>query len=86
MIELIESEISYLREHCNFTEDELKVFNARTKGETLVAISISMCMSESYVSKVHKRVKEKVRRALPFMCNDLGLDFKDYEKYTRCKK
>jgi len=57
-------ELEMFRELCNFTEEELQYFNLKAKDNSNVEISIKMCISESQVSKLAKRVKSKMLRVL----------------------
>lgn len=55
-------ELDKLRELCNFTSDELRFFNLRAKDKSNVEISLDMNVSLAQVSKLAKRVKNKVIR------------------------
>lgn len=55
-------ELDRFRELCNFTEDELCFFNLRSKGESIVAISMSMYISESKVHDIRRRVENKIKK------------------------
>ena len=57
-------ELELLRELCNFTEDELRYFNLRAKDKSNVEISLEMHVSQAQVSKLAKRVKDKIVRVL----------------------
>lgn len=57
-------ELNVFRELCNFSEDELEYFNLRAKRKSNVQISIAMNVSESQVSKLAKRVKNKIKRII----------------------
>lgn len=59
---LIKPEIDYYIENANFTDDELKYFQYKTKDKSNVYISIEMNVSESQVSKIAKRVRDKITR------------------------
>jgi len=45
---------------CNFTEEELAVFNLRVKGRSLVEISSVLNLSDSTVSRRIKSIKRKI--------------------------
>ena len=60
--EFTKPEIDYFIENCNFTEDELKYLLLRCKGKTNVEISLEMTVSEAQVSKLAKRVKNKIKK------------------------
>lgn len=60
-------ELNRLRELCNFDEQELEYFNLRAKHKSNTYISIEMSVSEGQVSKLAKRVKDKIKRVIPYM-------------------
>lgn len=53
-------ELEVFRELCNFSEDELEYFNLRARRKSNVEIAMTMCVSESQVSKLARRVKNKI--------------------------
>lgn len=55
-------EINRFIENCNFTESELEYFNLKSKDWSNVKISMEMNISEQQVSKLAKRVKNKINR------------------------
>ncbi len=57
-------ELERFRELCNFTEDEMKYFNLRSKDKSNVAIAQEMNVSESTVSVLARKVKKKLIRVL----------------------
>ena len=57
-------ELTQLRELCNFSDDELKYFDLRAKHKSNIFISIEMNVSEAQVSKLAKRVKNKIKRVV----------------------
>lgn len=57
-------ELNKFRELCNFTDDELWYFNLRAKDRSNVYIAMEMNVSDAQVSKLAKRVKEKMIRIL----------------------
>lgn len=57
-------ELIQLRELCNFSEDELEYFNLRAKHKSNTFISIEMNVSEAQVSKLARRVKDKIKRVV----------------------
>jgi DNA-binding CsgD family transcriptional regulator len=65
--DFIKPELDKLRDICNFTPDELEYFNLRAKHKSNIAISIEMNVSEAQVSKLAKRVKIKIVRALDYI-------------------
>ena len=60
-------ELNIFRELCNFSEDELEYFNLRSKHKSNVAISLEMHVSEAQVSKLARRVKDKIIRVLDYI-------------------
>ena len=62
--DFIECELQMFRDSCNFTEDELTYFNLRAKDKSNVQIAQEMNVSEAQVSKLARRVKNKMIRAL----------------------
>ena len=65
--DFIKPELDKLRDICNFTPDELEYFNLRAKHKSNIAISMEMNVSEAQVSKLAKRVKIKIIRALDYI-------------------
>lgn len=57
-------ELDKFRQLCNFTEDELQYFNLRSKDKSNVQIALIMHVSEAQVSKLARRVKNKILRIL----------------------
>lgn len=57
-------ELDRFRELCNFTDDELMYFNLRSRDKSNVQIAIEMNVSEPQVSKLAKRVKDKMKRII----------------------
>lgn len=57
-------ELEVFRELCNFSEDELEYFNLRARRKSNVEIAMTMCVSESQVSKLARRVKNKIKRII----------------------
>lgn len=57
-------ELDRFRELCNFTDDELQVFELKAKDKTHVQISIALNISEPQVAKLSKRIKNKMIRVL----------------------
>lgn len=63
---LIKPQINICIEKANFTDDELQYFILKTKDKSNVYISLEMNISESQVSKLAKRVKEKISKLIEF--------------------
>ena len=57
-------ELNKFRELCNFTDDEMQYFNLRAKDKSNVQIAIIMNISEAQVSKLARRVKDKIKRVI----------------------
>jgi len=65
---LIKPEIDRCYELCNFTYDESEYFKLKTKDKSNVAIAQEMNVSEAQVSKLARRVKDKILKLI-----ELGL-------------
>ena len=57
-------ELNKFRDLCNFTKDEITYFNLRAQDMSNVEISMTMNISEAQVSKLAKRVKDKMKRII----------------------
>lgn len=57
-------ELDRFRLLCNFTDDELRYFNLRSRDKSNVEIALEMNVSEAQVSKLAKRVKSKILRVI----------------------
>ena len=57
-------ELDKFRELCNFTPDELIYFDLRAKYKSNVEIALTMHVSEAKVSKLARRVKDKIIRVV----------------------
>ena len=57
-------ELNMFRELCNFTDAELQYFNLRARDKSNVEIALEMNVSEPQVSKLARRVKDKMKRIL----------------------
>ena len=57
-------ELNRLRELCNFSDSELEYFNLRAKHKSNVEIALTMHVSESQVSKLARKVKDKIKRVI----------------------
>jgi len=60
-------ELKIFREQCNFSDDELAYFNLRAKHKSNVFIAMELHVSEAQVSKLAKRVRNKIIRVLPYL-------------------
>lgn len=55
-------ELNRFIEDCNFTESEMKYFILKSKDYSNIKISMEMNISEQSVSKLARRVKNKIKR------------------------
>ena len=55
-------ELNKLRELCNFSDAELQYFNLRARHKSNVEIALTMHVSEAQVSKLARKVKDKIKR------------------------
>ena len=62
--DFVEWELDYFRQSCNFSTDELMYFNLRAKDKSNVQIALEMNVNEAQVSKLAKRVKNKIIKVL----------------------
>lgn len=62
--EFTELECEYFRKNCNFTPDELAVFNLRVKGCSVVETYLELNMTESTVNRRIRDIKRKIVRVL----------------------
>lgn len=53
-------ELDKFRKLCNFTDEELEYFELKAKDKSNVQIALAMNISEAKVSKLAKRVKNKI--------------------------
>lgn len=60
-------ELNKLIELCNFSDAELEYFNLRAKHKSNIEISMVMHVSEAQVSKLARRVKNKIIRVLSYI-------------------
>ena len=57
---LTKPEVEEIKTNCNFTDDELKVFNGLVKGNTVSKISLDCCMSERTVERKFEKINSKI--------------------------
>ena len=60
-------ELDKLRELCNFSDAELEYFNLRAKHKSNVEIALTMHVSEGQVSKLARKVKDKIKRTIKYL-------------------
>lgn len=65
--DFVEFELQYLRDNCNFDEQELEYFNLRARHKSNTYIALEMSVSEAQVSKLARRVKDKIKRVIPLV-------------------
>lgn len=59
-----EPELDMFRKLCNLTDDERQYFEYRAKDYSNITIALNMNISDSQVSKLARRVKNKMIRVL----------------------
>ena len=62
--EFTEPECEWIRNVCNFTPDELAVFNLRVKDNSRIQIAMQLKMSESTVDRRIRGIKKKIHKVL----------------------
>lgn len=53
-------ELDKFRALCNFTDEELEYFELKAKDKSNIQIALAMNISEAKVSKLAKRVRNKI--------------------------
>lgn len=64
LYDFTEPELRIFRKECNFTDDELQVFNLKAKNKSIVYIAMQMNISEAQVSKLTARIKKKILKVI----------------------
>ena len=59
---LTKPELELLKEECNLTDDESKIFSLLAKGKYIREIAQKTCMSEKTVERRIDRMKKKIIR------------------------
>lgn len=62
--EFTEAECQRFRDECNFTPQELAVFDLRVKDNSLVQIQDKLNMSESTVTRRIRNIKRKIAKVI----------------------
>ena len=62
--EFTEPECEWFRNVCNFTPDELAVFNLSVKDNSRIQIAMQLKMSESTVDRRIRGIKKKIHKVL----------------------
>ncbi len=64
--EFTEPECERFRRECNFTEQELSVFNLRVKAYSVIEIQHALNMPESTVTRRIRSIKRKIDKVRRF--------------------
>lgn len=59
-----EPELEFFRSQCNFTPEESEYFELRSKDRKNYQIAMDMCVSESKVYSLARKVKSKMKRVV----------------------
>lgn len=59
-----EPELEFFRNQCNFTPEEREYFELRSKDRKNYQIAMDMCVSESKVYSLARKVKSKMKRVV----------------------
>ncbi len=62
--EFTRPECEYFRRNCNFTDEELAVFDLRVRDKSIVQICFALGMSESTITRRIRSIKRKIYRVL----------------------
>ena len=62
--EFTEPECDFFREKCNFTDEELMVFDLRVKNHSIIEIQHKLNMSESMVNRRIRNIKKKIYKVM----------------------
>lgn len=62
--EFTQPECDRFRRECNFTDEELSVFNLRVRSHSIVEIQQALNMSESTVNRRIRNIKKKIHKVL----------------------
>lgn len=57
-------ELDYFRENCNFVNDEIQVFEMRSKGHTMEEIAEALNISIDKAYKISRKVKKKILKVI----------------------
>lgn len=63
-IEFTDPECEKFRTLCNFTKDELNIFDLRVSDHSITEISQKLNMSESNINRKIKNIKNKILKVL----------------------
>lgn len=62
--EFTQPECDRFRRECNFTDEELSVFNLHVRSHSIVEIQQALNMSESTVNRRIRNIKKKIHKVL----------------------
>ena len=62
--DFVEWELQKFRDECNFSEEEMAYFNLRAKNKSNTQIALEMHISEAKVSKLARKVKDKMLKVI----------------------
>lgn len=62
--EFTEPECDRFRRECNFTDEELKVFDLRVKNHSIIEIQHKLNMSEATVTRRIRSIKKKIYKVM----------------------
>ena len=57
-------ELDYFRENCNFVNDEIDVFELRSKGHTMEETAEMLNISIDKAYKISRKVKKKILKVI----------------------
>lgn len=57
-------ELDYFRENCNFVNDEIQMFELRSKGHTMEEIAEMINISIDKAYKISRKVKKKILKVI----------------------
>lgn len=60
--DFVRSEISYILDECNFTNDEQELFLLRTKDIPLEQCADIMNVSNSTIYRINRKIKNKIQK------------------------
>lgn len=65
---LTKPELEVLRDNCNFTDDELRIFNLLSSGKSIVFISEKMQYSTATINRKIRGIHDKINKIDKGMC------------------
>lgn len=57
-------ELEVIKSECNFTEEEMAIFDCLARGMTIERTSEESCYSDSTVKRIKKRIWSKIDRIM----------------------